>query len=174
MKNKKNLIVMGVFMLIAAQVFSGGGQQSNTAGTGKVSLTAFSVYTPPAAAGNINSFADHMAWKIIEQKYGIHIEWQTVPDQDWAAQLGLVMASKALPDFFIRINPQLAEEYGRQGALMSLTELIDTKIPNLKAIMSNNKAVRGQMTSADGKIYFSPRLFPDPRTRHYPGLMIRE
>ena len=165
---------MGVFMLIAAQVFSGGGQQSNTAGTGKVSLTAFSVYTPPAAAGNINSFADHMAWKIIEQKYGIHIDWQTVPDQDWAAQLGLVMASKALPDFFIRINPQLAEEYGRQGALMSLTELIDTKIPNLKAIMSNNKAVRGQMTSADGKIYFFPRLLLDPRTRHYPGLMIRE
>ncbi|MDR2096325.1 MAG: extracellular solute-binding protein, partial [Treponema sp.] len=58
--------------------------------------------------------------------------------------------------------------------LLSLTDIIDTKVPNLKAKMNANKAVQGQMTSADGKIYFFPRLLLDPRTRHYPGLTIRE
>jgi len=86
----------------------------------------------------------------------------------------LVMASQDLPDFFLRINPQLAEQYGRQGALMALNDLIDKSIPALKKTMQENKPLTGSMTSADGKIFFFPRLLIDGRLRHYPGLMIRE
>jgi putative aldouronate transport system substrate-binding protein len=57
---------------------------------------------------------------------------------------------------------------------MPLGDLINSKMSSLKAIMDNNNAVRGQITSDDGKIYFFPRLLLDPRNRHYPGLIIRE
>jgi putative aldouronate transport system substrate-binding protein len=102
------------------------------------------------------------------------VEWQTVSETDWPAQLGLVMASGSLPDFFIRVNPLLAEQYGRQGALIPLGDLVNSRMPHFKAILNENKAVAGQITSDDGKIYFFPRLLLDARNRHYPGLMIRE
>jgi putative aldouronate transport system substrate-binding protein len=167
-----------VLVLVTMRVAGKGSDQSSQtpapAGQNRVSLTGFSVYTPPAAQGNITSFGDHLAWKVIDEKYGFQVQWHTVPDTDWEAQLGLVMASGALPDFFIRITPQLAEQYGRQGALAPLGDLISTRMPALKAAMNENKAVAGQITSEDGKIYFFPRLLLDPRLRHYAGLMMRE
>jgi putative aldouronate transport system substrate-binding protein len=162
--------------LIALRAFGGGAKAAtSTGGGGGVTLPGFLVFTQPDGVGNITRDTDQLSWKWIDQNLGIHVDWTNAPDSgEWQAQLGLIMASGNLPDFFIRITPQLAEQYGRQGALVSLTDIIDTKVPDLKAKMNANKAVQGMMTSADGKIYFFPRLLLDPRTRHYPGLMIRE
>jgi putative aldouronate transport system substrate-binding protein len=176
MKDKRIAITLSLFLVSAMSVFCGGNSQQSPQSTGlggdKITLTGFSNFWP-SLTNNINSYNDLLAWKVIDEKYGIHVEWQNVTS-DWETQLSLVIASRAMPDVFFRITPQLAEQYGYQGALISLNDLIDTKIPNLKSIMNENKAVRGQVTSADGKIYFFPRLLLDPRTQHYPGLMIRE
>ncbi|MCL2320096.1 MAG: extracellular solute-binding protein [Treponema sp.] len=158
-------------------VFAFGAGQQSTAGAAAnevQTVSAFSAFTPPPTIQGVNTYGDHLAWQVIEKKLNVKIDFKTVPGNDWATQLGLVMASGSLPDFFLRINPQLAEQYGRQGALMPLNDLINTKIPNLKKIMNDYKAVTGAMTSADGKIFFVPRLLLDLRLRHYCGLMIRE
>jgi putative aldouronate transport system substrate-binding protein len=178
MKMKVSILLCLFFLFVAMRAVCGGaGQSSQTVSGGgpeKVTLTGFSVYSPPPVQG-VNNYNDHIAWKVINEKYGFQIQWQNVPDtSEWQTQLGLIMASGTLPDFFIRITPQLAEQYGRQGALLPLGELINTKVPHLKTVMNDNKPVAGQITSEDGKIYFFPRLLLDPRLRHYPGLMIRE
>jgi putative aldouronate transport system substrate-binding protein len=160
--------------LTAMAAFAGGNTQNGQTGNAAVSLSAWTVFDPPAVEGNITGFKDQAMWKYLEETQGIHIEWTTVPIADWSTQISLVMASGSLPDYFDRINPQLAEQYGRQGALISLTKIIDTQVPNLKKLMDDYKAVRGQVTSPDGSIFFFPRLLLDPRTQHYPGLMIRE
>jgi putative aldouronate transport system substrate-binding protein len=173
MMMQKRILLVCLALAAAAAAFAGGDNQSDQGGNSTVRLSAWTVFDPPAVEGNITSYKDQAMWKYLEEKQGIHIEWTTVPIADWSTQISLVMASGSLPDYFDRINPQLAEQYGRQGALISLTKLIDTQVPNLKKLMDDNKAVRGQVTSPDGSIFFFPRLLLDSRTQHYAGLMIR-
>ncbi|HML46880.1 MAG TPA: extracellular solute-binding protein [Clostridia bacterium] len=120
----------------------------------------------------ITGYEQQLAWQQIEQRLGIKVEWTTVSGVDRETQFSLVMASGDLPDFFVDINPLFFEEFGRKGALIALNDVIEG-MPNLQALLALDDEALPSITSADGNIFFLPRLL-EPATRYWPGLFIRK
>lgn len=124
----------------------------------------------------ISSYGQQIAWQEIEKELGIHVDWTCVSsaNNNASTQFGLIMASGDLPDFFVDVSPMNLEEFGIKGALMPLETLIEEQIPALAQRLEEDPSIRGGITSADGHIYFLPRILGDVGTRCWPGWMIRE
>lgn len=142
----------------------------------KVSLKGWGAYAFDATTG-LESYKDQTYWKEVEKALGVDISWEIASTASDAhiAQFGLIMASGELPDFFANYNRLLSvEEYGRMGAIMDITPLLDGGfMPNLSAIIEEFPDVRASITSADGAIYIIPRVMIDYETRAWPGFNIR-
>ena len=195
MKNMKKSTAILLCALMVASVFSGCNQETNsssgatsdssttgssttessTAENTPVTLTGWGSSTFDGTTG-IKSYSDQLSWKELEKKTGIHVDWTIVSNTNGnnTTQFGLMMASGELPDFFVGVNPMNLEEFGMKGALMPLEDLIASDIPSLQAAMDNDPTVKGGMTSADGHIYFFPRILGDVGTRCWAGWMIRQ
>jgi putative aldouronate transport system substrate-binding protein len=192
MRKKKVLPLMLVTALSVSVVLSACSTQSPTVDSGtaakdagqdaketsketakpkEVTVSGWVQYTPPPV-DNVKSYNDNLVWKEIPKRTGVTVNWETTTD-DYKKQLGLIMASGKLPDLIGKIDPLLANQYGRQGALKPLEELIKKNAPTLQKILDDNPRIKGQITSPDGHIYFFPRLLFDPRTQTYAGFMIR-
>ncbi|MEK3721278.1 extracellular solute-binding protein [Paenibacillus sp. FSL H8-0034] len=152
------------------------------AGTGTMitdkplTVTGWTDFIPAPGSTGVSSYSDQILWKEIAKKTNISVKWETTaaPAADeFKQQLGLIMASGKIPDIIGHIDPLLADQYGRQGALQPLEDLIKKNAPNLQKILDSTPAVKGQITSPDGHIYFFPRLLLDPRTQAFAGYMIR-
>lgn len=120
----------------------------------------------------ITSYDQQLAWQAMADRLGITVEWTTVSGVDRTTSFSLVMASGDLPDFFIDIDPLYYEEFGRKGALIPLNDAIES-MPNLQALLAEDDEALPSITSADGNIYFLPRLL-EPAARYWPGLFIRQ
>lgn len=125
----------------------------------------------------LTSYKEQIYWKAVEEKFDVDIEWEIASTASGAhiTQFGLIMASGNLPDFFTGYNKMLSlEEYGRMGAIMDVSPLIEGgHMPNLSAILEEYPDVRASITSADGAIYIIPRVMIDYETRAWPGFNIR-
>ncbi|TDF99280.1 extracellular solute-binding protein [Paenibacillus piri] len=141
-----------------------------------LTVNGWTDFIPATGSSGVSSYSDQIVWKEIEKRTNISVKWETTAapgSDDFKSQLGLIMASGKLPDLIGHIDPLLADQYGRQGALQPLEDLIKKHAPNLQKILDGNPAVRGQITSPDGHIYFFPRLLLDTRTQTFAGYMIR-
>lgn len=73
----------------------------------------------------------------------------------------LMLVSGDLPDI---VGGDMLQEsfnqYGMEGAFISLNDLIDKHAPNIKAFLDANPMVASAITAPDGKIYFMPYV-PD-------------
>ncbi|SFK98073.1 putative aldouronate transport system substrate-binding protein [Paenibacillus sp. 1_12] len=141
-----------------------------------LTVTGWTDFIPSPGSTGVSSYSDQILWKEIAKKTNISVKWETTaaPAADeFKQQLGLIMASGKIPDIIGHIDPLLADQYGRQGALQPLEDLIKKNAPNLQKILDSTPAVKGQITSPDGHIYFFPRLLLDPRTQAFAGYMIR-
>ncbi|MCR8636879.1 extracellular solute-binding protein [Paenibacillus radicis (ex Xue et al. 2023)] len=155
---------------------------ANTAAAGakisekQLTINGWTDFIPATGSTGVSSYSDQILWKEIEKRTNISVKWEITAapgGDDFKSQLGLIMASGKLPDLIGHIDPLLADQYGRQGALQPLEDLIKKYAPNLQKIMDSNPAVKGQITSPDGHIYFFPRLLLDTRTQTFAGYMIR-
>lgn len=101
----------------------------------------------------------------MEAKTGIRWEFDLASQDSAKERKGIVLASGDYPDVFF--GTDLTDEelmnYGSQGALIDLTALIDAYMPNLKALLEANPALRALITSADGSIYALPYYTCVPR-----------
>ncbi|NHN28790.1 extracellular solute-binding protein [Paenibacillus agricola] len=141
-----------------------------------ITVTGWTDFIPATGSNGVTSYADQIVWKEMTKKTNITVKWETTAApgaDDFKQQLGLIMASGKIPDLLGHIDPLLADQYGRQGALQPLEDLIKQHAPNLQKILDTTPAVKGQITSPDGHIYFFPRLLLDPRTQAFAGYMIR-
>lgn len=137
-----------------------------------LTITGWTDYIPPTGSEGIQSYNDQLVWKEIPKRTNMTVKWETTTD-DYKQQLGLIMASGKLPDLIGHIDPVLADQYGRQGALQPLEDLIKKYAPDLQKIMDANPTVRAQITAPDGHIYMFPRLLLDTRTQAFAGYMVR-
>ncbi|TBL75331.1 extracellular solute-binding protein [Paenibacillus thalictri] len=151
------------------------------AADGKISdkpltVTGWTDFIPATGSEGVSSYSDQIMWKEIAKRTNITVKWDTTAApgaDDYKQQLGLIMASGKLPDIIGHIDPLLADQYGRQGAVQPLEDLIKKNAPNLQKLLDANPAVKGQITAPDGHIYFFPRLLLDSRTQAFAGFMIR-
>jgi len=156
---------------------AGTGSSTGTSSTDKpLTVNGWADFIPAAGSSGVTSYNDQIVWKEIAKRTNVTVKWETTAapgSEDYKAQLGLIMASGKLPDLIGHIDPVLADQYGRQGALQPLEDLIKSNAPNLQKLLDSNPAVKGQITAPDGHIYFFPRLLLDPRTQTFAGFMLR-
>ena len=122
----------------------------------------------------LTSYSQQYAWQEVENRLGIKVDWETVSASDKQTKFSLMMAGGNLPDIIMDMDPLTWEEFGRMGALIALNDYInEEKMPNLTRIIAEDPAVLASITSADGNIYFFPRVMPAP-TRYWEGTFIRQ
>lgn len=114
-------------------------------------------------------FQDIYLLKKYEGMTGIKIDWTTVPSTAVAEKLSLAMASKSMPDIFLRckINPADQLKYGEDGAILDLSKngMLKKYAPNFYAYMEKYPDVKQSQTFPNGAIYSIPAAADDPATR---------
>lgn len=127
-------------------------------------------------ANDIKDFNDILAFQEMEERTGIHIEWEhAVSGQDTEA-FNLMLATRDLPDL-IRNNigsaGKEAIKYVQDDVIIDLSPYMEYA-PNFKGILDENADLYRQLADDNGGVYFFPSLNMDVRTRVYRGFMIRE
>ncbi|MDL2301182.1 extracellular solute-binding protein [Lachnospiraceae bacterium OttesenSCG-928-D06] len=92
----------------------------------------------------------------LEEKTGIHIEWEMIKGADWDTKLNLMFASGEYPDIILAPNGKVdVEEYGvTQEILLSVDELADQYMPTYTArIAGEDSDPTVGLTASDGKKY---------------------
>lgn len=114
-------------------------------------------------------FKDIYLLKKYEEMTGIHTDWITVPASAVSEKLSLAMASKDMPDVFMRckISPSDQLKYGEDGAILDLNKngLLQKYAPNFCAYMEKYPDVKQSQTFPGGAIYSIPAAAEDPATR---------
>lgn len=95
-----------------------------------------------------------------EKMTNIKVQWNTPPSQGYVEKKNLILASGDLPDFFMRggLNPADEVNYGSQGVLIPLNDLIKKYAPNITKRMEEYPEFRKSITQPDGNIYSLPQV----------------
>ncbi|WP_424767873.1 ABC transporter substrate-binding protein [Paenibacillus sp. sgz302251] len=119
----------------------------------KLTLTMVSPKAPLAPEYN-----EMEIFKRLETDTNIHIEWNNIPDTDYAEKKNLLLASGDLPDAFY--NSQFSDyeliTYGQDGTIIPLEDLINEYAPNLKKLLEERPDIKASITAPDGHIYGLP------------------
>ncbi|MEE4563942.1 MULTISPECIES: ABC transporter substrate-binding protein [Paenibacillus] len=97
-------------------------------------------------------------FKRLEKQTNIKIDWGNIPDTDFAEKKNLLLASGDLPDAFYGAGFTDYEliNYGKDGTIIPLENLIDKYAPNLKALLDRRPDIKLAITAPDGHIYGLP------------------
>ncbi|MCR2808062.1 extracellular solute-binding protein [Paenibacillus soyae] len=90
----------------------------------------------------------------------VYFEFDTPDSKVFQEKKNLTFASDNLPDVFFAGSLTTFDQinYGKQGLLIPLEELIDEYAPNFKALMDKDPAIRRAITAPDGHIYALPQV----------------
>lgn len=107
-------------------------------------------------------------WQEMEEMTNIQFEFNTPPRDDFDTKKQLLLGSEDLPDVFYAANLTLQEqmEYGSNGFLISLEDLIDEYAPNIKKMLEERPEVEKAITTPDGHIYALPSVDDEPSYWH--------
>lgn len=141
---------------------NGGSEVANLNPTGfpivkePIKLTFFA----SKSASNLGNWNEALVWQEYKKMTNIDVDFQLVPVDALTEKRNLAFASGNLPDAFhtARLSSVDLANYGSQGLLIPLNDLIDKYAPNLKKIMNQYPEVKKALTMPDGKIYSFPTL----------------
>ena len=113
-----------------------------------VTLTAY------VCTANEYLLEDSLTMKVMEERTNVHWEFVYVPSTEHAEKKGLILNSGDYPDVFLKggLSADELNEYGSQGVLIPLDDMLEEYAPNFTALM-NELETWGTVTSADGHIY---------------------
>ncbi|MFC3798369.1 extracellular solute-binding protein [Cohnella sp. GCM10012308] len=99
-------------------------------------------------------------FKEMEKRTNIHFKFDTPPITSYQEKKNLAFASGDLPDvlFAAQLTPSEEVNYGKQGLIVPLEDLIERHAPNIKKLLDDNPAVRKSITTTDGHIYALPQV----------------
>lgn len=97
-------------------------------------------------------FSDLWFYDQLEEKTGVHVEFEAVRDADWEMRERLMFASGSYKDMILRGSLD-TEEYGvNHQMLIPLDEYMDEYMPVYSERM-HESGLDGKMLSSDGKMY---------------------
>ena len=124
----------------------------------------------------MNGNADDMEiFKIMEEKTNVHLNFEQIPQADWEEKVLLTLNGGVdLPDAlysgYSLTSTQLLQ-FGGQGLLLPLNDLIEQYMPNFKAKLEAHPEVKAAITAPDGNIYSLPFCRFDGLTGQIPSNM---
>ena len=108
---------------------------------------------------SIASWEDNAFVKWVEDVTNVDLEFQLIPYESRAEQLGLILASGDYPDVFLvcGMNDNMISKYGvGEGAFLPLNDLIEQKGNFINKIFDEYPGSKGLITQLDGNIYSLP------------------
>ncbi|AZK45766.1 ABC transporter substrate-binding protein [Paenibacillus lentus] len=167
-------IIKGAGLLMLAGVIalsgcSGGGGSKNQAENLNVAVNfnkeglpivsepvTLKIVSPKAALAP--EYSQMEIFKRLEEQTNVKIDWENIPDTDYTEKKNLLLASGNLPDAFYGADFTDYEliNYGKDGTIIPLEELIEQYAPNLKALFERRPDIKSSITAPDGHIYGLP------------------
>jgi putative aldouronate transport system substrate-binding protein len=166
----KIVLFLTAFLLLGSVVFAGGeseGTESEDLGYG-FNKTGFPIVDEPITLTmmgrrhpvHVVDWSEMEFFKDMEELTNIKFEFNTPLASEYNEKKQLAFASGNLPDVFVSgfISANEEVEYGNQGVLISLNDLIDNYMPNFQDRMDDFEDMRSSITTLDGNIYALPHL----------------
>lgn len=122
--------------------------------------------TMMAPGTGLAEWKDMPMLKDYSEKTGINFKYTTPPLSDFQTKLNLAFASGDLSDIIFgagstALTPAMEIDYGSQGILLPLEDLIPKYAPNLNKLMKEDPSIRKSITTPDGHIYTLPSIARD-------------
>lgn len=167
----KKKILVGATLSLALLAFAGCGKtEVKEENKSEIATTGFPISKEPIEmtmmipAGQ-SPYSENASVKALEELTNIKFKHIELPDSDFYVKMQLAFASDDLPDVIYGAGYHLKNirqiEYGNQGLLLPLEDLIEEYAPNLTKVLEENPEVRKSITSPEGHIYALPRVFPE-------------
>lgn len=120
----------------------------------KVTLK-FMTQSSPLAPTDPN---EKLIYQRLEEKTGVHIEWQNYTRDTFIEKRNLALASGDLPDAILGADFSNYDllKYADDGTIIPVEDLIDNYMPNLKKVLEQRPEYRDYITAPDGHIYSFP------------------
>lgn len=101
---------------------------------------------------------DKLIFQRLEEKTGVHIEWQNFVGDTFGERRNLAMATGEMPDAIMNAGFSDYEllKYAEDEAIIPLNDLIEDYMPNLKKVLEESPQYKAMMTAPDGNIYSFP------------------
>ncbi|MEK3885666.1 extracellular solute-binding protein [Paenibacillus sp. PL2-23] len=115
----------------------------------------------PKQEGIAKEYNDMIMFKQLEEETNVHIEWSMTENSTWNEKKNLLFAGNDLPDAFYggsALTTNEVVQYGSQGILIPLEELIEEYAPNLKRVFEQRPHYKEAITAPDGHIYSLPNI----------------
>lgn len=162
---KKVMLSTGVFVALMFVVTgcastkatsSSNASGSNSSQTTSSSATPVSMFAGPYS--DVIDLKTNWFTQYADKKFGLNIEWNSVPNSDLKTKQSLLLASGNYPDVFWMGSFTNADvyKYGKEGAFIPLNNLIKQYAPNLEQAMQTVPGLKQDMVAPDGKIYSIP------------------
>lgn len=106
---------------------------------------------------------DMAFFKDYAKKTNIQFDFTTPPSSDFATKLNLAFASGDIADILFApgsnaLTPAMEMDYGGQGILVALEEMIDENMPNFSKLLKEDSNLKKAITTPDGHIYSLPTI----------------
>lgn len=116
-----------------------------------------------APGTGLAEWKDMPTMQVYEEMTRISWEYITPPMSDFSTRLNLAFASGDLPDIIFaagssNLTRGMEVDYGSQGILLPLEELIEENAPNFMKVLEDNPEIRKSITAPDGHIYSLPYI----------------
>ena len=168
---KKTLQVSAV-VLVSGLVLAGCGKSGGDAkkkSDVKVEAKGFPIVkdkvkmTMMAPGTGLAEWKDMPTMKDYAEKTGIEFKYTTPPLSDFPTKLNLAFASGDIPDVIFgagssTLTAAMEIDYGQQGMLVALEDMIPEYAPNLNKLMEEDPSIRQSITTPDGHIYSLPAI----------------
>lgn len=127
-----------------------------------------------APGTGIAEWEDMATLKEYSEMTNIKMEYTTPPLSDFQTKLNLAFASGDVADIIYgagssNLTPAMEVDYGEQGVLLPLEELIEEHAPNIKKMLEENPDIKKSITTIDGHIYSLPRVSEGSSSYWYKG-----
>lgn len=115
----------------------------------------FMTQSSPLAPSDPN---DKLIFQRLEEDTGVHIDWKNYTHDAFIEKRNLALSSDDLPDaiFDAGFDSYDLLKYADDGIIISVEDLIDDYMPNLKRILDQRPEYREWITAPDGHIYSFP------------------
>jgi putative aldouronate transport system substrate-binding protein len=169
-KNKKK-VSMALVLGLTASLALTGCTNNESAGSDKAEKVAFNetglpivdkqvtlnIVSPKAALAP--DYSEMVIFDRLQKATNVKIKWNNIPGDGYQEKKNLMLASGDLPDAFYAsgFSDHDLIQYGQNGTIIPLEDLIDKYAPNLKKLFEQRPDLKKVVTAPDGHIYSLPR-----------------
>ncbi|GAB2542324.1 extracellular solute-binding protein [Gracilibacillus alcaliphilus] len=169
------IILIGIIFLTACNADSDNQESAGSADESDIAIneTGFPIVDEPldmtmmGPGTGLAEWADMAVLQEYQEMTNIHFTFDTPPLSDFQTKLNLAFASGDVKDVIYgagsdNLTPGMEVDYGEQGILLPLEDLIEEHAPNIQKLFEEDPDVKKSVTTLDGHIYSLPRVSRGP------------